>query len=85
MHLKQVIMEFIFDRITVDDEICNGQPTIRGMRITVSTVLEFLINGSSAEEILTQYPLLEPDDLEACKQFALALISKNFRIRGSAA
>jgi uncharacterized protein (DUF433 family) len=78
-------MEYIFDRITVDDELCNGQPTIRGMRITVSTVLEFLFNGSTAEEVLTQYPILEREDLEACKQFALALMNKNFHIRGSAA
>ncbi len=78
-------MEYIFDRITVDDELCNGQPTIRGMRITATTILEFLFNGSTEEEILAQYPDLERDDLQACKQFALALMSKNFRIRGSAA
>ena len=63
-------MEYIFDRITVDDELCNGQPTIRGLRITAKTILEFLFNGSSEEEILTQYPVLEKEDLQACKQWA---------------
>jgi len=36
-------MEWISDRITINDEICNGKPTIRGLRITVQTILEYLI------------------------------------------
>ncbi len=47
-------MEYIFDRITVDDALCNGQPTIRGLRITAKTIIEFLFNGSTEEEILDQ-------------------------------
>ena len=78
-------MEYIFDRITVDDQLCNGKPTIRGLRITVQTILEFLLNGTSEEEILHQYPVLEPKDIEACKQFALALMNKNYHITEIAA
>jgi uncharacterized protein (DUF433 family) len=61
----------LLQRITVDDAICNGKPIIRGMRITVQTVLEFIMAGTPNEDILEQYPMLEPADLEACKQFAL--------------
>lgn len=78
-------MEYIFDRITVDDGTCNGRPCIRGMRITVATVLEFLLNGTSEEEILDQYPVLEPEDLVACKNYALSLMHLNYKTKGSAA
>lgn len=73
-------MVYIFDRIMVDDEVCNGKPTIRGMRITAQTILEFLINGTSEEEILTQYPVLEQEDILAIKNFALALMDKNYQL-----
>ena len=53
-------------RITIDPAICNGKPTIRGLRITVQTILEFLSAGESREEILHQYPSLEPADIDAC-------------------
>ena len=73
------------NRITIDDEICNGKPIIRGMRITVQTILEFLLAGTSEEEILHQYPVLEKADIEACRQFTILLIDKNFSLRKIAA
>ena len=58
------------ERITINAAVCNGKPTIRGTRITVQTVLEFLSAGEEHEEILGQYPSLEPEDLDACLAFA---------------
>lgn len=78
-------MEYIFERITLDDELCNGKPTIRGMRITVQTVLEFLFNDTPEVEILKQFPLLEQEDIKACKQFALEMMNKTYKIREIAA
>lgn len=49
----------LFDRITVNLKVCMGQPTIRGMRITVAFVLKLLASGMSHEEILKAYPELE--------------------------
>lgn len=69
---------FLEGRITIDPEICNGKPTIRGKRIAAQTVLEFLGAGESAEEILRQYPSLEPDDIRACLQFAALLMDKRY-------
>ncbi len=66
-------MSILLKRITIDDELCNGKPTVRALRITVQTVLEFLLAGTSEEEILHQYPVLEKEDLDACKEFALQL------------
>lgn len=63
----------LVNRVTLDPEICNGKPTIRGKRITVQTILEFLLAGEDREEILRQYPSLEPADIDACLAFAVKL------------
>ena len=62
-------MEYLTERITIDENLCNGKPTIRGKRITVQTILEFLSVGESEEEILRQYPSLEVEDIKACLEF----------------
>jgi uncharacterized protein (DUF433 family) len=59
------------DRITVDSQICNGKPTIRGKRITVQTILEYLQAGDTKEDILAQYPTLVAEDMDACLLFAV--------------
>jgi len=64
---------YITERIAIDPDICNGRPIIRGKRITVQTVLEFLFAGTTREELLAQYPILEPADIDACQQFAIEL------------
>lgn len=74
-------MRFVSERITIDENICNGKPTIRGKRITVHTVLEFLSAGESMEEVLHQYPSLEREDIMACLEFATALMNQNFVIK----
>ena len=71
----------IANRITIDDEICNGKPTIRGKRITVNTILEFLSAGSSRSEILKEYPSLKDEDIAACLKFASDLTNRNFTIK----
>lgn len=64
-------MAKLFDRITVNPEICMGQPTIRGMRITVAFVLKLLASGMNHEEILKAYPeLTEKDILQAIEYAA---------------
>ncbi|MBY8961674.1 DUF433 domain-containing protein [Flavobacterium sp. D11R37] len=74
-------MEYIAERITIDEKICNGKPTVRGKRISVQTILEFLAAGESKEEILKQYPSLEAEDIDACIKFASDLMSRNFVIK----
>jgi uncharacterized protein (DUF433 family) len=64
-------MEYLTDRITLDNDLCNGRPTIRGKRITVHTVLEFLSAGSSVDEILQAYPSLDKEDINACLKIKL--------------
>jgi uncharacterized protein (DUF433 family) len=59
------------DRISVDDRICSKKPIIRGKRITVQTILEYLQAGDTKEDILYQYPTLVAEDIDACLQFAV--------------
>lgn len=58
------------ERITIKPDVCGGEPTIRGMRITVSQVLEMLAGGMTAEQILKDFPYLERQDIEACLEYA---------------
>lgn len=64
-------MESLLSRITLNEAVCNGKPTIRGYRITVRTILEYLAAGETEENILEAYPFLEREDIAACLQFAL--------------
>ena len=68
--MSSAITSYIDGRITIIPDLCNGKPTIRGKRITVQTILEFLSAGESSEEILKQYPSLEREDIAACLEFA---------------
>ena len=56
-------MNDLNNRISIDPDICNGKPTVRGKRITVQTILEFLSAGESRENILEHYPSLTSDDI----------------------
>lgn len=57
-------------RITINPEIRSGKATIRGMRITVQDVLEYLASGMSEQEILADFPDLAPEDIRACLAYA---------------
>ena len=59
-----------FDRITVDPNIMDGKPCIRGMRIQVSLILNLVANGMSFEEIIGDYPYIERKDISQCLQYA---------------
>ena len=58
-------MNEILSRISVDPQVCFGKPCIRGTRIWVSLLLDFLASGASVEEILENYPQLEREDVLA--------------------
>jgi uncharacterized protein (DUF433 family) len=63
-------MSQLLERITINPEQCGGRPCIRGMRIRVSDVLDLFAAGLSADEILTEMPDLEADDLKAALSYA---------------
>ena len=57
-------------RITIEPEKMGGKPCIRGLRITVYDVLDYLASGMSESEILSDFPYLTAEDLRACLAFA---------------
>lgn len=59
-----------FDRITFDSNVMGGRACIRGMRITVSLIVNLVANGMSTEEIIEAYPYLEPDDVRQALEYA---------------
>lgn len=77
-------MSNIVSRVTVDPNICNGKPTLRGKRIAVQTILEFLAAGDSQEEILKAYPSLDPDDIKAALEFASKMMNSSFTVKSVA-
>ena len=60
-------------RITLNPEINHGQPTVRGLRYPVRVILELLASGMTPEEILADYPDLQPEDLQAVLLYAAKL------------
>jgi uncharacterized protein (DUF433 family) len=60
----------LLDRITTDPGIFNGKPIIRGMRFKVADVLGYLASGMTMEEILTDFPYLEKEDIIASLEYA---------------
>jgi uncharacterized protein (DUF433 family) len=58
------------DRITIEPGKRSGKPCIRGMRITVTDVLEYLASGMTEDQIVAEFPYLEREDIRACLEFA---------------
>ena len=63
----------ILERITSDPEVRFGKPCVRGHRITVQEILEWLSGGASQQQILADYPQLEPEDFLAVYAYAAEL------------
>lgn len=60
------------DRIVINPAIRSGKPCIKGTRITVYDVLEYLAGGMSEDQILADFPNLDREDIRACLMFAAA-------------
>lgn len=56
--------------ITVEPDKRSGKPCVRGMRVTVSDVLDYLASGMTPDEIVNEFPYFTPDDIRACLAFA---------------
>jgi len=63
----------MFERITFDPKVMGGRACIRGMRITVSLVVNLVANGMSTDDIIREYPDLQPEDVRQALSYASAL------------
>jgi len=68
------------DRIVVDPEILVGKPIIKGTRIPVYLIIEFLANGLTQEEILYQYPTLKKEDIKAALLYASKCLDREVTV-----
>ena len=68
------------DRITINPNVCLGQPTIRGMRITISVILKMLAGGKSIPEVLEAYPELEEEDVRQSIRYAAWVVSDQIQL-----
>lgn len=64
-------MHPLLERISIDPQVCFGKPVIRGTRIWVSLILDFLANGMTFDEILAEYPQLTETDLCAAIAYGI--------------
>jgi uncharacterized protein (DUF433 family) len=77
-------MKTMFDRITIDPAQMNGQPCIRGMRLTVRRVVEAAALYSDRAELKQEYPELEDDDIRQALEYAAANLDDHIRYLGAA-
>jgi uncharacterized protein (DUF433 family) len=70
--------EQLLQRIWIDPARCGGKPCIRGHRIWVSLILDFLADGASVEEILADYPGLTREDVQACIAYGSEMARERF-------
>ena len=75
----------MFDGITFNPSIMGGRACIRGMRITVSLIVNLVANGMITEEIVREYPDLQPDDVRQALSYAPALANEEVHLFASPA
>jgi uncharacterized protein (DUF433 family) len=71
-------------RISIKPDVCNGRPVVRGTRIAVQTVLEFLAAGDSIDDVLEEFPKLTRADVQACLDYASRLMGNHFSVMQTA-
>jgi uncharacterized protein (DUF433 family) len=71
-------MRPLLERISIDPNVCFGKPCIRGTRIWVSLILDFLANGMSMEELLAEYPQLEMEDIRAAIAYGAEMARERY-------
>lgn len=71
-------MNSLLERISIDPNICFGKPCIRGTRIWVSLILDFLASGTSMEELLEEYPQLTREDILAAIAYGAEMARERY-------
>jgi uncharacterized protein (DUF433 family) len=73
-------MENLLDRIVIDPEILVGKPVIKGTRIPVYLIIEFLANGLTEDEVLNEYPTLNKKDIKAALLYASRCLDREVTV-----
>ena len=75
---EKMVHQELLKRISVNPNVCFGKPCIKGTRIWVSLILDYLATGSSMEEILEAYPHIGKQDILACLAYGSAMSHEHF-------
>ncbi len=67
----------MLERISIDPQVCHGQACVKGTRVPVHQVVSMLANGDRIEDLLTDYPSLDREDILACLRYAAALAEEH--------
>jgi uncharacterized protein (DUF433 family) len=70
--------EELLSRISIDPAVCFGKPCIKGHRLWVSLILDFLASGAKTEEILREYPGIEEADIRACIAYGAEMARERY-------
>jgi uncharacterized protein (DUF433 family) len=76
--MKVMTRQELLERISIDPNVCFGKPCIRGHRIWVSLILDFLASGWTMQEILDNYPGLEEKDIYACIAYGAEMARERY-------
>ena len=68
----------LFNRITIDPEVCFGKPCIRGMRMPVASILDYLSSGMTTDELLAQFSFLEKEDVNEALAFSSLMMNDQY-------
>jgi uncharacterized protein (DUF433 family) len=71
-HMSEGRLRSLLKRVTVNPQVCHGQPCIRGLRIMVSSILDSLKGGMSYDDLMSRYPDLTREDIDAAVTYAHA-------------
>jgi len=72
------IEHYLFKRITIDPEVCFGKPVIRGLRMPVASILDYLSSGMTVPDLLIEFPFLEADDIKEALAFSASILQDSF-------
>jgi uncharacterized protein (DUF433 family) len=75
---NKVARDELLDRISINPNVCFRKPCIKGTRIWVSLILDFLASGMSPEEVLKEYPDLTPLDIQACLAYGAEMSRERY-------
>jgi uncharacterized protein (DUF433 family) len=75
---KTIARDELLNRISINPNVCFGKPCIKGTRIWVSLILDFLASGMSHEGVLKEYPGLTPLDIQACLAYGAEMSRERY-------
>ncbi len=78
--MKAICLEEIADRIVIDPDVMVGKPVIKGTRIPVYLIVEFMANGMTEKEILEEYPQLNKEDIKAALLYASKCLEREVTV-----